>query len=85
MIKSSKISAAFLCFIIFSICILVGFFFKPLFILASIAMVGYVWIDKRYLRCPYCGGFENLERLFYAKHHTYHCQHCGKILKIEAN
>ncbi len=85
MIKSSKISTAFLCLMICSLCIAAGFFFKPLFILAGIALAGYLWIDKQYLRCPHCGGFENLERLFYAKHHTYHCRHCGKIIKIETN
>jgi len=34
------------------------------------------------LRCPHCGGFENLERLLYAKKHIYHCMHCGEIIKI---
>lgn len=24
----------------------------------SIALIVYIWIDKRYLRYPYCGGFE---------------------------
>lgn len=49
---------------------------------AVIALAGYAWVDKRYLRCPHCGGFENLDRLFYAKHHTYHCRHCGEVIRI---
>lgn len=83
MVKSSKIYFAFLCVTVFSVCLVGGFFIKPLFILAAAALAGYVWIDKKYLRCPHCGGFENLDRLFYAKTHTYHCRHCGEIIKIE--
>lgn len=83
MIENNKINLAFLCITIFSLCLIGGFFFNPLFVLAVIALVGYVWVDKRYLRCPHCDGFENLDRLFYAKHHTYHCRHCGEIIKIE--
>lgn len=85
MIKNSKIRLAFLCVVVFSACVVGGFFYKPLFFLAVIALAGYVWVDKKHLRCPHCGGFENLDRLLYAKNHTYHCQHCGEIIKIDAN
>lgn len=82
MVKGDKINLAFFCVVIFLIFLEGGFFFKPLFILAVIALTGYAWVDKRYLRCPHCGGFENLDRLFYAKHHTYHCRHCGEVIRI---
>lgn len=59
-----------------------GFFLKPLFIPAVIALAGDAWVDKRYLRCPHCDGIENLDRFFYAKHHTYYCRHCGEIIRI---
>ncbi len=64
MVKGDKINLAFFCVVIFLIFLEGGFFFKPLFILAVIALAGYAWVDKRYLRCPHCGGFENLDRLF---------------------
>ena len=83
MVKSNKINLAFFCVIVFTFCLIGGFFFNPFFILAVLALAGYVWVDKRYLRCPQCGGFENLDRLFCAKNHTYHCRHCGEIIKIE--
>ena len=83
MIKYQNMLLAFLCLLLFSVCVIAGFFLRPLFILAIIALLGYIWTDKKHLRCPRCGGFENLERLFYAKSHVYHCRHCGQIIKIE--
>lgn len=83
MITEDKIHLAFVCVFALSICLVGGFFFKPLFLLAGMALAGYLWIDKRYLRCPKCGGFENLDRLFYAKNHPYHCRHCGETIKIK--
>lgn len=41
MIKSSKISAAFLCLMVCSLCIAAVFFFKPLFILSGSALAIY--------------------------------------------
>ena len=67
MITEDKIHLAFVCVLALSIGLVGGFFFKPLFLLAGMALAGYLWIHKRYLRCPKCGGFENLDRLFYAK------------------
>ena len=60
MITEDKIHLAFVCVLALSICLVGGFFFKPLFLLAGMVLAGYLWIDKRYLRCPKCGGFENL-------------------------
>ena len=62
---------------------LVGGFIKwPLFILAGIFLIFYIVLDKKRLRCPNCGGYENLDRLIYAKNHIFHCRHCGKKLDI---
>lgn len=85
MIKKSNITLAFICILIFVACLIGGFFFKPSFILAILGLATYLWIDKKYLRCPACGGFENLERLSYAENHVYHCRHCGEIIKIDTN
>ncbi len=83
MIKRNKITLAFISVIVFVVCLIAGVFFKPIFILAAVALAFYLYIDKRYLRCPHCGTFENLERLFYAKTHVYHCRHCGERIEIE--
>lgn len=85
MIKRKKLYFAFACVVVFATCLISGFFFKPLFIIAIVALIGYLRIDKQHLRCPNCGGFENLDRLFYAKSHRYHCRHCGEIVRIEIN
>jgi late competence protein required for DNA uptake (superfamily II DNA/RNA helicase) len=53
-----------------------------LLIFAGICIVAYIILDKNKLRCPHCKGFENLERLMYAKNHVYYCRHCGKRLVI---
>ena len=59
-----------------------GFIKWPLFVLAGILTVSYILFDRQRLRCPNCGGFENLDRLRYANNHIYHCRHCGERLNI---
>ena len=82
MINKRKLLSAYICVIVFCICLIGRFFIKTLFVFAIVSLAGYILIDKKYLRCPHCGGFENLERLLYAKKHIYHCRHCGEIIKI---
>lgn len=82
MIKEDKIKLAFLCIVVLAVCLIAGFFCKPLFLPAGVTLAGYLWVDKRHLRCPKCGGFENLDRLFYVKDHLYYCRHCGERIKI---
>ena len=67
MIKKKKLYSAYICVIVFCICLIGGFFIKALFAFAIVGLARYIMIDKKYLRCPHCGGFENLERLVYAK------------------
>jgi len=54
----------------------------PFFILSATFLFSYIRIDKKRLRCPNCGGFENLERLLFAKKRNYHCRHCGEKINI---
>ena len=82
MINKRKLLSAYICVIVFCICLIGGFFIKALFAFAIVGLARYIMIDKKYLRCPHCGCFENLERLLYAKKHIYHCSHCGEIIKI---
>ena len=67
MIKKKKLYSAYICVIVFCICLIGGFFIKALFIFAIVGLAGYILIDKKYLRCPHCGCFENLERLYMQK------------------
>ena len=67
MIKKKKLYYAYICVIVFSVCILGGFFIKTLFAFAIVGLAGYILIDKKYLRYPHCGCFENLERLYMQK------------------
>ena len=83
MITEDKIHLAFLCVVVLAVCLMAGFFCKPLFLLAGIALAGYLWVDKQYLKCPKCCGYKNLDRLFYARNHLYHCRHCGELIKIK--
>jgi hypothetical protein len=53
-----------------------------LLIFTGIFIVVYFILDKNKLRCPHCKGFENLERLMYAKKHVHYCRHCGERLVI---
>jgi len=82
-IKSKHITAAFLCVVLFAVCGIALFLHWVFFLPAVLALAAYVAIDKKYLRCPDCHGFSNLDRLFYAKRHPYHCSHCGKHIEIE--
>ncbi len=81
-IEHKKLVSALICIVIFAVSVIAGFLNWELFILAGASILGYIYIDKKYLRCPHCGGFENLDRLFYAAKHEYHCRHCGKVLRI---
>lgn len=82
-VSFKNILKAFLCIVLFVIFIVLGFFKWYLFLPAILAIFGYVIIDRKFLRCPHCNGFTNLDRLFYAMKHTYHCSHCGDIIHID--
>lgn len=69
--------------ILFGIALFGGFFKWPLFILAGVFLMFYIILDKKRLRCPNCGGYENLDRLMYAINHAFHCKHCGKRIDIQ--
>lgn len=83
-IKSKYIAIAFVLLVLFSLCMVMCFFKWLLFFPAIIFLNAYMLIDRKYLRCPRCSGFTNLDRLSYAKTHIYHCSHCGEIIEIEA-
>lgn len=82
-IKSANITKAYLCLIVFVVCLCIGFYKWIFFIPAAFALLGYVAIDRKCLRCPHCSSFTNLDRLSYAKKHIYYCNHCGERIEIE--
>lgn len=53
----------------------------PFLVISAILLFSYIRLDKKRLRCPNCGGFENLERLFATKKNNSHCRHCGEKIK----
>lgn len=68
--------------VLIGISVIGGIIKWPLFILTGILTITYILFDRQRLRCPNCGGFENLDRLNYAKNHVYHCRHCGELINI---
>lgn len=83
MIHYKHIFLAFTRLILCAICLSVGFFYCIFFLFAIMFLVVYYLIDKKYLRCPHCASFTNLDRLFYARKHIYHCHNCGKRIEIK--
>ena len=62
--------------------LVLGFVYPVMLAGALAALLVYRHIDKKYLRCKYCGAFINLDRLTYAKTHEAYCLHCGGPIKI---
>ena len=62
MIKSGKLLSAYICIIVFCVCLIGGFFVKTLFIFAVAGLAEYAWINKKYLRCPHCGEIIEFEK-----------------------
>ena len=61
----------------------IGIIKWPFFIISVVFISSYIVLDKKALRCPNCGGFENLERLSIAKKQDYYCRHCGKKIEVQ--
>lgn len=77
-ISRKDINHGIILVILSAITFVVGFTKWPFFIFSAILLFSYIMVDKKRLRCPNCGGFENLERLSSAKKHNYHCRYCGE-------
>lgn len=81
-ISFKKLLLALFCIVLFAAFLVAGFFKWYLFIPAILAIISYIMIDRKLLRCSHCKGVTNLDRLFYARTHTYHCSHCGEVIHI---
>lgn len=81
-ISGKDINIGLILVILFGVTMVGGFIKWYLFIFAAIFLFSYIVLDRKKLRCPNCGGFENLDRLMYAKNHVFHCKHCGARIDI---
>ena len=82
-ISKKYVNLGFILIVLFGITLVGGFIKRPLFFIAAIFILSYIILDRKKLRCPNCGGFENLDRLMYAKNHVFHCMHCGEKINIK--
>lgn len=81
-ISEKYINLAVILFMLFFIT-LVGSMFNLYFLVFSLFfLISYIVLDKKKLRCPKCGGFENLDRLISSKKHANFCIHCGEKINI---
>ena len=84
-IKSKHITLGFVFLVLFAIFIMIGFIIGLFLIPAFLFGIAYLLVDKKYLRCPNCGAFNNMDKLLYAKKNTYHCNKCGNVIGVEKN
>ena len=81
--KFVHVIAALLCILASVVFFIIGLLHRIFLLAAVCAIAGYIFIDRKYLRCPACGAFINLDHLFYARSHTYHCYNCGEVIEID--
>lgn len=83
-VKMSFIWLAVVC-LAACVCLLLAGFLKHwlCWIAAALAAAGYGLIDRKFLGCPNCRAFINIDRLLYARNHEFHCHKCGERIEIE--
>lgn len=82
-IKKKYISLGFALVILSVITFIIGLVKWPFLIISAILLFSYIVLDRKELRCPNCGGFENLQRLSIAKNRDYYCSHCGEKMNVQ--
>lgn len=81
-ISRDNINLGFIFVLLFGISLFAGVFYWIFFIFSGVFLLSYIVLDRKKLRCPACGGFENLDRLLYAKNNIYHCNRCGERIVV---
>ncbi len=82
-IKFQHIILASVSLTLFCVCLIAGSFKWPSLILSTLFLILYILMDRKFLRCPHCSSFINLDRLLFSRTHVYHCPRCGEIIEIE--
>lgn len=82
-ISEKYIDIAILFFMLFFITLIAGIFSLYFLIFSLVFLIAYIVLDKKKLRCPKCGGFENLDRLINSKKYSNYCTHCGEKINIK--
>ena len=83
-IKSKHIDYAWAFLLFSALDIAWGIYKDPAWFVLAVLFLGmYIFVHIKYLRCPHCGKFINLDRLTYARKHKYFCNFCGNEIKVE--
>ncbi len=82
-IQYKYVLLAFACLILFCFCLGAALFSPLLLIPGVFGLVGFYLVDKKYLRCPYCGRHNALDKLFIAKRRKFYCVHCWEQIIVE--
>ena len=82
-IKEKHLCLALGCVLMASLSVFIGFFRYGAFAAAVLFLLSCIYVDKKYLRCPRCGGFINLDRLLLAGRKPHFCSFCGGRITIE--
>ena len=83
MIQSKYITLSWILLSVSALCMYNGFYNHIWFVLAALFLGLYIFVHIKFLRCPHCGKFVNLDRLTYARKHKYFCNFCGNEIKVE--
>lgn len=82
-IPQKYVIGAFFSLVAFVAFLFAGFLTSALFFIPAVGCLAiYLLLDQKYLRCPNCRGFTNLDRLLYARTHIYYCSNCGQRLSV---
>ena len=82
-IRFQYVLLAFACQILVCCCLGAALFSPWLLIPCGLALAAFFWVDKRFLRCPCCGGHNGLDKLFLAKRRPFHCVHCWERIIVK--
>lgn len=82
-IRFKYVLLAFACLILFCFCLGAALFNPLLLIPGVLGLAAFFWVDKRYLRCPCCGGHNSLDKLFKAKQKGLYCVHCWERIIVK--
>ena len=81
-IRIFDIILAYVFVVVCALALVAGCFNWRWFILSGAMLAAYFIWDILMLRCPWCGGFINLDRLLHAWRHQGYCSSCGHEITV---